>query len=316
MPIRWGFIGAGFVASRGMAPAVHAAHNATLHSVASRDAVRSATLEPVMVHDTYANLLADPDIDAVYISLANHQHLEWVTRALQGGKHVLCEKPLALNATQAQTMADVASACDRLLVEAVWVRWHPRFRRIAELVTSGAIGEVTDISSAFTSVSDMAENYRLHPHMGGGALLDVGCYQVHAWSALLGPSIDVVVTNVERVIGATGIDITSRARGVVNARTSVTALSSFDMPSSQVLAITGTDATISTGAGEAFTSWREESTLIVGDTTESFGHIDAFVAMTEQVSDYFSGTQPAHVPLAESVSVAGIIDAIAGHTAN
>ena len=315
MPVRWGFLGAGFVASRAMAPAVHAAQHATLHAVASRDEVRSATLEPAVVHASYESLLNDDAIDAVYISLANHQHLEWVTRALQAGKHVLCEKPLALNASEARVMMETAAASNRMLVEAVWVRWHPRFRRMVELVANGTVGEVTDITSAFTSVSDMTENYRLHPEMGGGALLDVGCYQVHAWSALAGPLNNVTVSDVQREVGSTGIDITTQVRSVINSRVATNAVSSFAMPSSQVLTVTGTDATLKIGMGEAFTSWREESTLHVGDTTESFATVDAFVEMTDQVSQYFAGEATCHVSLDESLRVAETLDTIATHPA-
>jgi len=315
MPVRWGFLGAGFVASRAMAPAVHAAQHAILHAVASRDESRSATLEPTVVHASYEALLADDSVDAVYISLANHQHLEWVTRALQAGKHVLCEKPLALNATEARVMVETAAANNTLLVEAVWVRWHPRFRRMTKLVANGTLGEVTDITSAFTSMSDMTENYRLHPEMGGGALLDVGCYQVHAWSALAGPLDNVAISDVEREVGPTGIDITSRVRSVLNSRVATHAVSSFAMPSSQLLTVTGTETTLKIGTGEAFTSWREESTLLVGATTESFASVDAFVEMTDQVSQYFAGQAPCHVSLDESVRVAEILDTIAAHPA-
>ncbi|MEY4233016.1 MAG: hypothetical protein RL144_1216, partial [Actinomycetota bacterium] len=114
MSIRWGFLGAGYIATNALAPAVHAAKSATLQAVASRDVIRSQSLEPVRVHSTYQDLLDDPDIDAVYISLANHQHCEWSIKALNAGKHVLCEKPIAMNASEARLMADAAEANDRL----------------------------------------------------------------------------------------------------------------------------------------------------------------------------------------------------------
>jgi len=102
--VNWGFLGAGYVASRGLAPAVHASRGATLYAVASRDEQRSATLEPKRVHASYKALLADERVDAVYISLSNGQHLEWVTKSLEAGKHVLCEKPLGLNAQETEEM--------------------------------------------------------------------------------------------------------------------------------------------------------------------------------------------------------------------
>jgi predicted dehydrogenase len=111
-----------------------------LYAVASRDEQRSATLEPERVHATYEDLLADEHVDAVYISLSNSQHLEWVTKSLEARKHVLCEKPLGLNATETEAMFDCASQSGRLLVEAVWGRWHPRFSRMVEVVTKHTHG--------------------------------------------------------------------------------------------------------------------------------------------------------------------------------
>jgi predicted dehydrogenase len=118
--INWGFLGAGWIASKALAPAVHSAKNATLYAVASQDRSRSEKLSPKQIHNSYEDLLADPEIDAVYINLANHQHFDWTLAALAAGKHVLCEKPLALNYVQAQMMAEAAAKNDRLLVEAVW----------------------------------------------------------------------------------------------------------------------------------------------------------------------------------------------------
>jgi D-xylose 1-dehydrogenase (NADP+, D-xylono-1,5-lactone-forming) len=147
--INWGFLGAGWVATRALAPAVHEARNAKLLGVASRDLGRAAALVPEKTYDKYEDLLADSEIDAVYINLANHQHCEWTIAALAAGKHVLCEKPLALNYEQGQMMAKAAAKYDRILVEAVWNRWHPRFARIVELVNGGDIGAINRIDSSF-----------------------------------------------------------------------------------------------------------------------------------------------------------------------
>ena len=110
MTVNWGFLGAGFVASRGLAPAVHTSRGAHLYAVASRDEQRSATLEPERVHATYDDLLADERVDAVYISLSNSQHIEWVTKSLEAGKHVLCEKPLGLDAAYAPRAVNAPAA--------------------------------------------------------------------------------------------------------------------------------------------------------------------------------------------------------------
>ena len=313
MSVNWGFLGAGFVASRGLAPAVHTSRGATLYAVASRDEERSATLEPQRVHATYDDLLADDHVDAVYISLSNSQHIEWVTKSLQAGKHVLCEKPLGLTATQTSTMFDVATHNDRMLVEAVWGRWHPRFARIVELVTSGEIGIIEHIETAFTFTSEMTDNYRLSPSMGGGALLDVGCYQAHAWLALTNGAADLTITQLERTIGPTGIDLTTDLSVRINNTITAHSVSSFALPSHQQFIVKGSNGQISTSAGESFTTWNEASSLLVNNVLEEFPVTNAFVEMVENVSGVIDGNNGWTVPSRDSIRVATILDSIAQH---
>ena len=294
-----------------MGSAVHAATNAQLFGVASRDKRRSKKLKPIQVYDTYQQLLDDPQIDAVYISLANHQHLEWVTKSLEAGKHVLCEKPLGLRATEVQEMMACAQRCEKSLVEAVWSRWHPRFTRIAEVVASGEIGRVISIDSQFAFKSAMTDNYRLDPAMGGGALLDVGCYQVNAWVGLANGAHDVAISKVTRNVGPTNVDLTTQVEAVIDGQVSVRLTSSFETNLAQSLVITGTAGSIATENGEAFSTWREPTSLRINERVEHFGSIDAFVAMTEAVSDRFAGGSGWVLPLSESLRVAQILDQIA-----
>lgn len=310
-PVRWGFLGAGWVATRGMAPAVHAAEHAVLQAVASREPERSRQLSPVRVHATYADLLADDDVDVVYISLRNGQHREWVERSLAAGKHVVCEKPLGLDADEARSMFDTAERHGCLLVEAVWAQWHPRLQRLADLVRSGSVGTPTHIESAFTFTSDSLEgNYRLDPAMGGGALLDVGCYQVHAWVALLDGAAVVSLDNVQRTHGPTGVDLTTAVQARIDAEVRATMRCSFVEEPSQMLRFVGTDGELRTGRGEAFTSWREPSSLWVDETEEHFGPVDAFVEMTEAVSLRLLGDDAWVVGAEQSIRAAEILDAI------
>ena len=315
MTVRWGFLGAGYVASRAMAPAVHEAEGAVLHAVASRDEARSRALEPTAVHAGYRELLDDANVDAVYISLTNAQHWQWVIAALEAGKHVLCEKPLALNAAVARDMFDAARRADRLLVEASWVRWHPRFRRMEHLAGSGVLGAVTAIDSAFTFTGEMTDNYRLAPELGGGALLDVGCYQAQAWVAFTDGASDVVIDSVDRTVGDTGVDLTTRATATLSGNIRAAMVSSFALPATQSLVVAGTEAIMRTGGGEAFTSWRESSSLIVGDREEAFEPVDAFVVMVEAVSMRIRGGGGWVVPPRDSIRSAEILDAITAHPA-
>ena len=313
MAVNWGFLGAGFVASRGLAPAVHASRGATLYAVASRDEQRSATLEPERVHATYDDLLADERVDAVYISLSNSQHMQWVTKSLEAGKHVLCEKPLGLSSIETAAMFNSAAHNGRLLVEAVWSRWHPRFARVVHLVTSGEIGDVEHIETAFTFTSEMTDNYRLSPSMGGGALLDVGCYQVHAWVALTKGASDLTITQLERTIGPTGIDLTTDLRVRINNNITAHSVSSFAVPSHQQFIVQGSHGRISTEVGESFTTWNEPSSLLVNDVLEEFPVTNAFVEMVENVSGVIDGDSGWIVSRADSIRVAAILDSIARH---
>ena len=313
MTVNWGFLGAGYVASRGLAPAVHASRGAHLYAVASRDEQRSATLEPECVHATYESLLADKRVDAVYISLSNSQHREWVTKSLEAGKHVLCEKPLGLNAAETEAMFATASRSGQLLVEAVWGRWHPRFSRMVEVVASGAIGNIEHIETAFTFTSEMTDNYRLNPLMGGGSLLDVGCYQAHAWVALTNGAIGLEIEDLSRAIGPTGVDLTTDVSVRINGTVTAHAVSSFALPSQQQFIVQGSNGSMHTGVGESFTTWNEASSLHINDVVEEFAVTNAFVEMVENVSRVIEGEKGWIVPSADSIRVAHILDSIARH---
>jgi predicted dehydrogenase len=170
-----------------MLPALRDADGSELLAIAARDPARARELAGrhgiPRVHPDYAALLADPDVDAVYVPLPNSLHLPWTQRALAAGKHVLCEKPLALNATEAREMADSARAAGRLLMEAAMYRFHPRMRALA---ASLAVAEVRHVRASFAFPIQARDNYRLQRELGGGALLDVGFYVADVARWLLG----------------------------------------------------------------------------------------------------------------------------------
>jgi predicted dehydrogenase len=310
MTIKWGFLGASWVASTALVPAVADAKNASLYAVASRDPGRSQKLYPTKVHASYEDLVSDPEIDAVYISLANHLHLEWATKALIAGKHVLCEKPLATSHAEAKMMADAALANDKLLVEAVWTRWHPRFERVVELVRNGDIGELQNIDSAFTFTTTFTENYRLVPEMGGGSLLDVGPYQAHVWSALAPKNSELRIETASANIGPTGIDLTTQVNATLSDSISISALTSFEQDEKQSLVISGSSGKIEFPQGQAFTSWKEASSIQIGDHVENFAPVDPFTLMIEAVGNRIQG-QPVWLPsLRESLWVMDALDKI------
>jgi predicted dehydrogenase len=311
MNTNWGFIGAGNIAKVALGPAVHNAKNATLYAVASRDPLRSAALNPVKVYDSYQDLIDDPDVDAVYISLANDQHITWSIKAMLAGKDVLCEKPLALNALQVQEMKDVSESHDRLLVEAVWARFHPRLIRAVQLIKDGAIGQLTSVDSSFAFASKMQGNYRLDPAMGGGSLLDVGLYQLHLWLALSQDLSGLQIQQLTRNISESGVDLTTRFSAQFANGVKVDALSSFELPAQQHVVITGTAGSIEFVAGQAFTTWKEVSSLRVNGVIEEFEKVDAYQLMVEAFSSKLQGGSDWVVPLSESLACAKTLDQIA-----
>jgi predicted dehydrogenase len=155
-------------------------------------------------YGTYDELLADPELDAVYISLPNSLHLPWAARALQAGKHVLCEKPLGRGAADVAATFDLAEREGRLLMEAFMYRHHPQIVRAVELVASGTIGALRLIRGAFSFAVGGKSNVRLDAGLAGGALMDVGCYCVNAARLLAGEP--ELVTG-QQILSADGIDI-------------------------------------------------------------------------------------------------------------
>jgi len=307
-PVRWGFLGAGFVASRGVAPVVHQATNAVLQVVAARDLDRARTLGPVRAVSSYAEVCTADDVDAVYLSLPNDAHLPWVLAALEAGKHVLCEKPLALTAAEVAEMSAAAARSGTLLVEAAWNRWHPRTRRAEELLSD--VAAPLDVRTWFTFSGVPDDNYRLDPSRGGGALLDVGSYATAAALVALGE--DATVTSAQHHLGATGVDITTTAT-LTSTRGVATVTGSFERDESQgwVVRSPGIELEL---PHPAFTSWREPSTLLVVEDgverTESFEACDAYRLMIESVSDRVLGGESWVLPLSTSVAVARALDGI------
>jgi predicted dehydrogenase len=188
--LRWGILSTAHIARTKVVPGMLKARRCDIVAIASREAGRAETVAAELgiprAHSSYEALLADPQVDAVYIPLPNHLHAEWSMAAARAGKHVLCEKPLALTADDAQRMIDVASAEGITLMEAFMYRLHPSWQAVAELVASGEIGRLVSVQSWFSYFNDDATNIRNIPEVGGGALFDIGCYSVNLSRLLFG----------------------------------------------------------------------------------------------------------------------------------
>jgi len=186
--VKWGIVSTADI-NRKVIPGAHASDKVDLVAVASRDQARADAYarqwEIPRAYGSYEALLADPDVEAVYISLPNTLHAEWSIKALEAGKHVLCEKPFTRHPEEVTAAFDVAERTGRLLSEAFMYRHNPQTKRLVELVAQGAIGELRLVRSAFSYSLYDADNIRLRTDVEGGALMDVGCYCVSG-SRLLG----------------------------------------------------------------------------------------------------------------------------------
>jgi predicted dehydrogenase len=183
--IRWGILSTADIGRRSVGPAIQKSRNGELVAVASRSLERAqqyaADLNIPRAYGSYDELLADPDIDAIYNPLPNHLHGVWSIKAAEAGKAVLCEKPLAADAAEAQQMLDAFRAHNALLAEAFMYRYHPMIEVIRRMVHEGAIGTVKIIRASFTFWMDderHATDIRTQPNMAGGSLMDVGTYPV------------------------------------------------------------------------------------------------------------------------------------------
>ncbi len=182
--ICWGILGYAKIARVELIPAILRAANSELYALASRDEAKLAEARAQVpglakTYRSYEELVRDPDVDAVYIPLPNALHREWTLRAAEQGKHVLCEKPIALNAAECREMIAVCRARGVVLMEAFMYRYTARTRAVLEIVRSGALGEIKQINSAFRFLLANPASIKLKPELGGGALYDVGCYPVN-----------------------------------------------------------------------------------------------------------------------------------------
>ncbi len=207
MTVQWGLLSTAQINDKFIAGVSESRESAVL-AVASRDRARAEDYASARgierAYDSYEALLADPDVDAVYISLPNSLHLQWTRRALEAGKHVLCEKPLGRRVADVRAAFDLAERQDRVLMEAFMYRHHPQAARVAELVGSGAIGRLRLIRASFSFHFEDPADVRLSTELDGGALMDVGSYCVSAARLLAGEPEQVSGT---QVLGGDGVDV-------------------------------------------------------------------------------------------------------------
>lgn len=178
--MKWGILGAAKIAQTELAPAIQLARNASLVALATRNPARAAPFQAIApglrVHASYDALLANPEVEAVYIPLPNDMHVEWSLRAARAGKHVLCEKPIALDASQIDQLIAARDETGKLIAEGFMVAHHPQLALVRDLLAEGVIGRLQHVEGCFTYTNTDLSNIRHDPAKGGGGLRDVGVY--------------------------------------------------------------------------------------------------------------------------------------------
>jgi D-xylose 1-dehydrogenase (NADP+, D-xylono-1,5-lactone-forming) len=204
MSLRWGLLSTARINDK-----LLDSRGAEFVAVASRDARRAAEYARekglARAHGSYEDLLADPDVDAIYNSLPNSLHVPWSIRALEAGKHVLCEKPMSRHPADVERAFDVAEREGLVLAEAFMWRHHPQLARARELIAGGAIGTLLLLRASFSYPTPAASNVRMQRELDGGGLMDVGCYCISGCRALAGAEPERVYG--EQVLGGDGVDV-------------------------------------------------------------------------------------------------------------
>jgi len=306
VPVRFGLLSTARINDPILA-AGRASDRCEVVAVASRDQARAEAyarehgLE--RAHGSYEALLADPDVDAVYISLPNSMHVDWSIRALEAGKHVLCEKPFGRRADEVERAFDVAEREGLLLMEAFMWRHHPQTAKLAELVRAGRIGEPRVIHVRFSfSLSD-PRNIRMLPDLDGGALMDVGCYCISG-ARLIGGDPERVFGR--QVVGPTGVDI--RFLGTLEFPGNL--LASFtcgmDIPYSTGLEVVGSE-----GTAIVLDPWGARDPHVrLGDERIDVEDGDRYQLQLENMSDAIRGEGELLLGRDDAVAQARVIEAL------
>lgn len=302
------------VARRAVLPALAASPTARLVALASQSAppggYDDSGAERCLAG--YQAVLEDAEVEAVYIPLPNSLHRPWVLAALAAGRHVLCEKPLACNQTEAAELAAAAEAAGVILMEAYMTPFHPRSQALATLVADGRLGPLRFARGTFTGVLDRPDDHRWHPQMGGGALLDVGIYCLAPILAAAGRP-PVAMAAAARW-APQGVDASFSGWLGFGDGFAATLECSFEAPERQRLELVGTQARVV--VDRAFTPGPDDDTLVLHhrDGTDEVlptGGGDPYLGMVEHFAEVVRGVAPSVRPPADSVALAGLLDDLA-----
>ena len=315
--VRWGILGAARIAREKVVPAMFKADHVEVLAIASRDrATAEAAARALRIpraYGGYDELLADPDVDAVYVPLPNHLHVAWSIRALEAGKHVLCEKPLGLDAADARRLVDAAAAHPRRKVmEAFMYRLHPQWLHAKRLVDEGAIGRLQTVHSHFSYFKLDPTNIRNQPAAGGGGMLDIGTYCVSLARFLFGREPRRLVASVD-VDPDLGIDRLASALLDFGAGRTATFTCGTQLLRHQTAQAFGSEGRVQLeipfNAPQDGPSrvWHETD----GGTFETvFDRVDQYALQAEAFSKAVLDDAPVPVPLSDALANARALDAV------
>ncbi|ATX66611.1 Gfo/Idh/MocA family protein [Roseinatronobacter bogoriensis] len=311
--MRWGILGAAKIARTDLAPAIQLARGAELVAVATRDPARAAPFQALVpglrVHDSYQALLDDPTVDAVYIPLPNHLHVEWSVRAAEAGKHVLCEKPIALEAGQVDTLIATREKTGKLIAEAFMVAHHPQWERVRTLLADGVIGKLEHVEGSFTYTNRDLSNIRHSAEMGGGGLRDVGVYPCITTRMVTGAEPERLLADIRF---QNGVDIFARVWADFPGFT-MSFYCGMMQARRQQMVFHGQDGWITMSApfngpvyGDTCVEWKAGDTVQV----ERFNNVNQYALMIEAFVDSARNGSPFACPLEMSRGNQAMIDAI------
>jgi xylose dehydrogenase (NAD/NADP) len=310
-PVQFGIVGVGRIAANAFAPALAASANAELAAAASRNLDRAQALRPKRAYDRYEALLDDPDVEAVYIATHNGLHHPLTTRAIERGKHVLCEKPLACSAAEGEEMVAAARAHARYLTEAFMYRYHPQMAEARSRVESGAIGDVRTVEASFSFWLKDESDVRFNAEWGGGSVYDVGCYCVNACRCFLG-GMPRAVTAMATFHAVHRVDLSLQGLLDFGAGRYGVVSCGFDGGVRNRVSICGTNGTLT--LPRAFANSRKPTTLVIdsgGQVRESeFAPTDVYQLEIEDFARAVRGGPAPMLEPEEGLRNARIIDAL------
>jgi xylose dehydrogenase (NAD/NADP) len=314
--VRWGILSTANIGVNHVAPAIRASSNGKLVAVGSRNAQQAAQTyafaPEARIYSSYESLIEDPDIDAIYNPLPNSLHAEWTIRALKAGKHVLCEKPLAVTVQEGTAMVTAARDAHRLLMEAFMYRFHPQTQWVLQQVRTGRIGPVRLVRGSFAfDLRSRPTNIRLNAQLAGGSLMDVGCYPLNLCRAVYGQPPKAVAARVH-VPRPGGVEVATNAVldfgdgrfGMID--------SCLELPPRQTAEIYGEEGTITIPV--AFNPGITEVTVFItknGQMSEQrFDRVDQYQLEVEHFASCILSGQEPNFRLSESLENLATLEAI------